>query len=78
MKPTTKIPHGAWPLRLTAAYAAAYVGEASVPEFLRRVESGEYPQPRVDDGRGRSRRRLWLRSDLEAAVTGEAAEIEVV
>jgi hypothetical protein len=44
--------------------AAAYVGENSVDEFLRRVRRGEYPKPRIAEGR----RLLWLRDDLDTAI----------
>jgi hypothetical protein len=57
------IPFGAWPSRMCAAHAAAYVGEVSVEAFMRRVGS-DYPLPRVKDGR----RQLWLRDDLDRAL----------
>ena len=43
--------------------AAAYVGERSVDDFLKRV-GREYPLPRVKEGR----RQLWLRDDLDQAI----------
>jgi hypothetical protein len=43
--------------------AAAYCGETTVEAFLKRV-GGEYPHPRVSEGR----RKLWLRDDLDQAI----------
>jgi hypothetical protein len=57
------IPVGAWPRRMSADFAAGYVGEASVDCFLSRVGK-EYPRPRISEGR----RRLWLRDDLDQAI----------
>lgn len=59
----TSFPPGAWPRRMGAAYAAAYCGERSIEAFMKRV-GGDYPQPRVKDGR----RQLWLRDDLDKAI----------
>ena len=58
------IPLGSWPRRMPAEMAAAYVGEANVKSFLRRVGAGEYPKPRIAEGK----RRLWLIDDLDAAI----------
>jgi hypothetical protein len=41
-----------------------YVGESTVDGFLQRVRKGEYPKPRIAEGR----RLLWLRDDLDAAI----------
>lgn len=57
------IPIGAWPRRMPARLAAAYVGERSVKSFLRRV-GREYPKPQVKEGR----RQLWLRDHLDEAI----------
>ena len=57
------IPPGSWPRRMSATYAAGYVGEESAEAFLKRVGT-EYPSPRVNDGR----RKLWLRDDLDKAI----------
>ena len=57
------IPAGSWPRRMQAPLAAAYCGEVSVEEFLKRVGK-DYPRPRVAEGR----RQLWLRDDLDAAI----------
>ena len=74
-RPAT-IPPGSWPRRMRAELAAAYCGETSVEAFIGRV-GGEYPQPRISEGR----RRLWLRDDLDQAIlpddlrtVGDAAE----
>lgn len=61
------VPSGSWPIRMSAAMAAGFVGEDSVEGFLRRVGS-EYPMPVVDEGVGKGRRRLWLKAHLERAV----------
>lgn len=61
------IPHGSWPARMPAELAAGYVGERSADAFLSRVGT-DYPQPRVDEGTGKGRRRLWLRRDLDRAI----------
>jgi hypothetical protein len=58
------IPLGAWPRRMGPNLAAGYVGEKSVDAFLRRVRRGEYPRPRIAEGR----RLLWLRDDLDKAI----------
>jgi hypothetical protein len=57
-----------------AELAAAYCGERTVEDFVKRV-GREYPQPRVKEGR----RRLWLKDDLDraiapASVSGDLAE----
>jgi hypothetical protein len=54
---------GCWPRRMSAELAAAYCGEGSVKDFLKRVGS-EYPEARVKQGR----RKLWLRDDLDQAI----------
>jgi hypothetical protein len=54
---------GCWPRRMSAELAAAYCGEYSVKDFMRRV-GREYPQPRVKE----ARRQLWLRDDLDQAI----------
>jgi len=54
---------GCWPRRMPVELAAAYCGEGSVKDFLKRVGS-EYPEARVKQGR----RELWLRDDLDAAI----------
>lgn len=64
MKRLAQIPVGAWPRRMNASLAAAYVGEQDVKSFLRRVRGVEYPKPRIAEGR----RMLWLRDDLDAAI----------
>jgi hypothetical protein len=48
---------------MSAELAAAYCGEASVKDFMKRVGS-EYPEPRVKE----RRRKLWLRDDLDQAI----------
>ena len=63
------IPSGAWPRRMTAPLAAAYVGEERIDGFLSRV-GREYPRPRVDEGA----RKLWLKDDLDRAIEPETAE----
>jgi hypothetical protein len=64
------IPLGSWPARMTAELAAGYVGERSVEQFLRRV-GREYPKPAIDEGVGRGRRRLWLKTSLDKAIHPE-------
>jgi hypothetical protein len=61
MRPTVKLE--AWPRRMPADLAAIYCGESTVGAFLQRV-GGEYPRPRVSEGR----RQLWLRDDLDSAI----------
>jgi hypothetical protein len=48
---------------MSADLAAAYCGETTAGAFLQRV-GGEYPRPRVSEGR----RQLWLRDDLDQAI----------
>ena len=52
---------------MNAQLAAGYVGESSAETFEKRVGI-EYPMPVVDDGYGKGKRRLWLRSDLDRAI----------
>jgi hypothetical protein len=54
---------GCWPRRMSAELAAAYCGEGSVRDFMKRVGT-EYPEARVKEGR----RQLWLRDDLDRAI----------
>lgn len=61
---------------MCAAMAAAYCGEASQRAFLARVGAGkEFPLPRVREGR----RVLWLKDDLDKAMSpvGNEAERDV-
>ena len=57
------IPPGSWPRRMSAGLAAGYCGEPSVEAFMARV-GGEYPSPRINEGR----RQLWLRDDLDKVI----------
>ncbi len=57
-------PPDAWPPRMLADMAAAYCGERSVQEFLRRI-GRIYPEPRVVDT---TRRKFWYRDDLDRAM----------
>lgn len=67
-KPAT-IPAGCWPPRMPPEIAAGYVGERSADAFLRLVGPGKaYPPPVVDEGSGKGRRRLWLKTDLDLAI----------
>ena len=52
-----------WPPVMRASTAAAYVDEASVESFRRRVGT-TYPRPMRISGRGD----LWLRDELDAAI----------
>lgn len=64
---------GSWPRLMRAAAAAAYVDEASVESFRRRVPS-HYPAPISVAGRGE----IWLKDDLDRAIdrlTGRSATI---
>jgi hypothetical protein len=62
-------PPETWPPRMQAELAAAYCGEKSIDEFLRRVGK-DYPLPRQVDSR---RRKFWYRTDLDKALgLGEA------
>lgn len=61
------IPSGCWPPRMPPEIAAGYVGERTVEAFLRLVGQS-YPAPVVDEGSGKGRRRLWLRTDLDRAI----------
>jgi hypothetical protein len=45
--------------------AAGYVGERTVEAFLSRVGT-EYPLPVIDEGKGKGRRRLWLKNHLDS------------
>jgi hypothetical protein len=65
------IPVGCWPRRMGADLAAGYCGETTVAAFVRRVRSGEYPAPAVNSGR----RRLWLKDDLDRAMSTAAPEV---
>jgi hypothetical protein len=62
-----------WPRRMNAEMAAAYCGEASTRAFLARVgPNKEFPLPRVREGR----RVLWLKDDLDKAISPEGGEAE--
>jgi hypothetical protein len=52
-----------WPALMRARTAAAYVDEASVTSFRRRVGK-LYPRPIRIPGRGE----LWLRDDLDKSI----------
>ncbi len=52
-----------WPALMPAPIAAAYMGEASVEAFRRRVGS-VYPRPVTIDGRGQ----VWPRESLDKAI----------
>jgi hypothetical protein len=58
---------------MNAEMAAAYCGEASARAFLARVgPNKEFPLPRVREGR----RVLWLKDDLDKAISPEGGEAE--
>jgi hypothetical protein len=67
----THNPGTTWPLLMRAKTAAAYVDEASVEAFRRRVGS-IYPRPKKISGRGE----LWLRDDLDRIVDQLAGRID--
>lgn len=67
------IPPGCWPARMPPEIAAAYVGERTMEAFLRLVGT-EYPEPTIDCGSGKGRRRLWLRRDLDKAIGLETVD----
>ena len=60
MSRSTNTPGETWPILMRASTAAAYLDEASVESFRRRVGS-LYPLPQKIRGRGE----LWLRDDLD-------------
>lgn len=67
------LPAGAWPRRMNAALSAAYCGEPSIEAFIKRVgPDKEYPLPCVSEGR----RKLWLKDDLDKALTPAAHRAE--
>jgi hypothetical protein len=55
---------GMWPRRMTAELAATYCGEPNAKAYRKGVERGEYPPPRVNEGR----RQLWLKDDLDQRI----------
>ena len=57
-------PLGAWPLEMRAETAAGFCDERSTDAFLRKVVSGEYPQP----VRKRGCLPKWHRAQLEYAI----------
>lgn len=58
---------------MNAEIAAAYCGEASTRAFLGRVgPDKEFPLPRVSEGR----RVLWLKDDLDKAMSPGGIEAE--
>ncbi|MET3601855.1 hypothetical protein [Martelella mangrovi] len=61
------IPAGVWPAVLRDELAAGYVGEKSVDTFLSRVGT-IWPQPYIDEGRGKGRFRAWRKSDLDRVI----------
>ena len=63
MSRSTNTPGETWPILMRASTAAAYLDEASVESFRRRVGS-LYPLPQKIRGRGE----LWLRDDLDRIV----------
>ncbi|WP_180901707.1 hypothetical protein [Martelella soudanensis] len=50
---------------MLADMAAAYCGERSIEEFLKRIGSA-YPEPRVVNT---TRRKFWYRDDLDRAMS---------
>lgn len=58
------LPSDTWPPRMNAGLAAAYCGERTVEDFLKRVGTN-YPQPRWVES---SRRKFWYRLDLDRAM----------
>lgn len=65
------IPAGVWPPRMPVEIAAGYCGEVSAESFLREVRAGTYPRPAVQRGR----RQIWLKEDLDRAITPRAAAV---
>ena len=58
------MPHGAWPIEMLAAMAAAYCGEPSVDAFLAKVAKGYYPLP----ARSKGMLPKWHRLKLENVI----------
>ena len=58
------IPNGAWPLEMTAPYAAGFCGEPSVEAFLNKVRQRRYPAPR--QARGEAAK--WHRHKLKQVI----------
>lgn len=73
MTRATNTPGETWPILMRAATAAAYVDEASVESFRRRVGS-LYPLPKRVRGRGE----LWLRDDLDKIVNQLSARSDKI
>lgn len=69
----TNNPGATWPVLMRAKTAAAYVDEASVEAFRRRVGS-VYPRPKKIRGRGE----LWLRDDLDRIVDQLSARVDKI
>ncbi len=67
----THNPGTTWPVLMRAKTAAAYLDEASVESFRRRVGS-VYPRPVNICGRGE----LWLREDLDKSIDRLSARID--
>lgn len=64
-------PGATWPALMRAQTAAAYVDEASIEAFRRRVGS-IYPKPVNVRGRGQ----VWLRDDLDKSIDRLSARID--
>jgi hypothetical protein len=71
MTRSTHTPGTTWPVLMRATTAAAYLDEASVESFRRRVGS-IYPRPMKIRGRGE----LWLREDLDKTIDQLSARVD--
>jgi hypothetical protein len=71
MTRSTHTPGTTWPVLMRATTAAAYLDEASVESFRRRVGS-IYPRPMKIRGRGE----LWLREDLDNTIDQLSARVD--
>ena len=73
MTRSTHTPGATWPILMRATTAAAYLDEASVESFRRRVGS-LYPRPVRICGRGE----LWLRDDLDKSIDELSCRVDKI
>lgn len=72
MAKSTVTPIGCWPPLLRDELAAAYAGEKTVEQFIRRVGT-VWPKPFIDVGSGKGRYRAWRRMDIDQIISPQSA-----
>lgn len=74
MTKPAQIPNGCWPALMQAEVAAAYCGERTADSFMRHV-GNRWPEPFIEDGKGKGKFCVWRKRDLDAIIHPDARRV---